>query len=163
MATPTSSVPRARAALFALLQADSTLQTAKPLWGGLNPADRVPHDALSMCRLPDGRTAESTQTPQIGNHSRDEAYTLFLTITVARGGYDAESLDTRAYELLSALELALRADPQLHAYEPSANYIGQPFQVLGWAHDAVNAPALEGGGMCQIAVSIDCEARLRTT
>lgn len=161
MATPTSSVPRARAALFALLAADSTLSKVKALWGPLNPTDRYPHEWLMLARPNDGRTVESTQTPNIGNHSRDEEYTLFLTITCARGGYDAQTLDTRAYELLSALELALRADPQLSAY--ATDPIGQPFQVGGWSHEASNFPALEGGAASQIVVSIDCEARLRSS
>lgn len=161
MATPTSAVPRARAALFQLLQTDDTLSTAKAHWGGLTPPDRKTHDTLMMCRLPDGQTAESLQAPKLGNVSRDESFTLFMTIAVGRGGYDAQALDMRVYELLGALELALRADPELAAYADDP--IGQPFRILDWSHDASHFPALEGGGAAQIVVSIDCEATLRST
>jgi hypothetical protein len=161
VATPSSSAPRAKAALWALLAADSALSAAKRDWGPV-PRDRLQHDHVWFGRPSDGRSVEATQEPRIGNQRRDEDYTLFVTITVARGGYDFEAMDDAAFALMAALEVALRADPTLHAYD-GGQPIGQPFQCTVGGYEQSNFPALEGGGASQIVISIDCSATLRAT
>lgn len=162
MATPTSSVPRAKAALMRLFAADTTLATVKALPGPLNPNDRYPHEWIMLGRRSDGRSASSAQTPRIGNQSRDESYDLYFTIMVAGGGYDTSAKDDRVFELFGAAELAFRADPELTAYN-GGSPIGQPFQIQGWDYDLDNFPALEAGVASELIATVNCTARLRAS
>jgi hypothetical protein len=104
----------------------------------------------------------STQTAMVGNHSREEEYDLFVSFLVAQGGYDSEALDTRVFALFSALELALRADPQLSAYN-GGQPIGQPFQITDWDYDLSYFPTDDAGGAAELVVTLACQARLRLT
>jgi hypothetical protein len=154
MATPTSSVPRAKAALRTLLDTDTTLAQVKKV-DPPGPADRIPHEFIYLARPSDGRSASSAQTSRIGNRSRQEEYDLYLTITCGKGGY--ASNDARVFELMSALELAIAADPQLLAYN-GGQLIGQPFQITGWDFDLDSFPVQDAGNASQLVVTLSCRS-----
>lgn len=156
MATPTSSVPRAKAALLRLMDTDTTLRAARHDWGP-PPPDRLQHTHIWL-----GDLKDMERDPRVGNHMRHEAYTLDVVFSVAKGGYDSEAIEGTAWALVNAFELALVADPQLDAYN-GGSPIAQPFKATVGAIGQRSFPALEGGWASEITVSLDCDAYLRNT
>jgi hypothetical protein len=154
MATPTSSVPRAKGALMRLFDADPTLVTVKHDWAP-PPADRIQHEHIWF-----GDLRDMDRETKIANRVRRESYTLPVVVSVARGGYDGEGIETRAWDIVAALELALIADPQLDAYDNGVE-IGQPFQALIGPPAQRSFPALEGGWATEITLAVECTAHLR--
>lgn len=156
MATPTSSVPRLKAALMRLMDADATLTAVKHDWGP-PPPDRLQNEHVWL-----GQVRDMDRELRIGNQSRDEDYVLDVVIQVARGGYHFQAIEDRAWEIVNALELAVNADPALDAYD-GGSPIGQPFKATIGPMAQRSFPALEGGFASEITVSLDCRATLRNS
>lgn len=154
MATPTSSVPRAKAALMRLMDADTTLSGVKHDWGP-PPEDRLQHEHIWL-----GQVRDMEREPRLANQTRHEAYTLEVVVSVGRGGYDSQAIEERAWAIVAALEVAVNTDPRLTAYE-AGNTIGQPFQVTVGPIAQRSFPTPDAGWASEITVSLDCDAHLR--
>jgi hypothetical protein len=154
LATPTSSVPRLKAALVRLFAADTTLSAVASDWAP-PPPDRLKHSHIWI-----GEVKDMAREPKIGGQSRRERYTLDVIFSVGRGGYDGQAIEEAAWALVNAFELAVNADPRLDAFD-GGQMIGQPFQCTIGGMGQRSFPALEGGWTSEITVSLDCMADLR--
>lgn len=156
MATPTSSIPRVKAAVMRLLAADSTLTAVASSWAP-PPGDRLQHEHIWL-----GDPRDIDRETRIANRTRIETYTLPVVFSVARGGYDGEAIESRAWDLVAALELAVIADSQFDSYN-GGTAIGQPFIARLGASTPRSFPALEGGWAAEITLNLECEAHLKVS
>jgi hypothetical protein len=160
MATTTASAPRAKAALLELMNADEILNAVSRDWGPPLP-DALDHEHIWFGRgsQDNGPAVEANSEGRIGNQSRVERYSMWVTFSVARGGYDQQAIEERSYELAGALELLLKANPRLEG--TTASPIALPFQALVGGMTQRGFPALEGGWASEVVLRLDCTAHLR--
>jgi len=124
---PASTVPAAKAALKALLEAwtfppASEGQLPVIRWGYPSEAeDRPPGGELIVF----GQTEINTTSPQLGNVRQDEDYTLQVIIEVRRYGDDEQATEERAWDLYAEVSTLLANE------QKSRQPFGSPLYRLG--------------------------------
>lgn len=100
MPTLVSSVPTAKAALQALLEAWPWPAGRNPSvqWGGPTKIEEFPKTGELIYF---GDTTIDDTAPTLGETRRDEDYSLRVVIEVRRGGNNEQATETRAWELYS--------------------------------------------------------------
>lgn len=95
------------------------------------------------------------QTAALGNRSRDEKYTLFVTVKVEKQGTNQQAATERAYTLAGELAGQLRTDPSVNGAVITALVQGTELQEF-----ASNQG--QAARMAVVTVHVGCHARLRT-
>lgn len=148
--TTTSRVPDVIDALVALLAAAPALAGVKVVDGPIVTNDSKDAVFVGYDGDPEGegQAVEFTQEwAAIGQRAKGETFTVTCAVVVWRGGTKVRPIRVRAFELLAAVEDALRDDPSLGLPPPSvvAFASGSMAQLQG-------APGLGVRVMFQIAV-----------
>lgn len=141
----TSTVPAAKAALLALLQARAGLSGVQITWE--DPAELIQREAIYF-----GDTDVDERTAALGYQRRDESYDLELIVRVLQEGDDAQTTETRWWTIVAEIEQTLRAtatSPSLSGTVLAAKVTR--VQQRGFA-DAANRT-------CVGVVTVNCMAR----
>lgn len=154
MATQATTVPKVKAALLALM--DTALPDIPHGWGP-PPPDQLRHEHIWF-----GDITGDGDIGALGNRSREESYSLEVFIVVQRGGYDEQTVETRAWEIAAALDAAIMDNPRLEGL--GQDPIATPFQATVGGFRQRGFPIQEGASwMTEIVREIDCDATLRRT
>lgn len=121
--TTTSRVPDVIDALVALFAAAPALAGVKVIDGPVVTSDSL-KDAVFVGYDGDdegeGQAVEFTQEwASIGQRAKGETFSVTCAVVVWRGGTKVRPIRVRAFELLAAVEDALRDDPSLGLPPPS--------------------------------------------
>lgn len=98
-----STAPAVKAALLALLQAESTL-------AGVQCEYADPGDAIQQESLFYGRTLTTEKPDSMGKRSQREAYDIEVYIYAAMDGNDPQTIEERCWTLVASLENVVRAN-----------------------------------------------------
>ena len=147
----TSTVPAVKAAVFTMLTTACTGDDVLVCWGD---PDYLADDIVAV----QGATATATVATMGSNRSREERWTLFVTVSCYRGGgAEVQQLVTeRAYTLFGQVEAALRADPTA---------TGTARQVIVAGHEMVESISVDEstasmGRVCEIVARLEVQARI---
>jgi hypothetical protein len=105
----TSTIPAAKAALLALIEAQAGLATVQTEWA--HPGAAIERETVYF-----GQTRLQQQA-RAGNRPAYEDYTLEIVVDVSLDGNDPQAAETRMWELVGEVEQALRptANPNANA------------------------------------------------
>lgn len=140
-----STVPAAKAALLALLQARPGLQGVQVEWA--HPGRNIEDESLFF-----GTTQVPEEPATLGpNRKRNENFTLELVVSVLERGDEAQATEERAWALVAEIENAVRGNDTLGlsqiikaeiVHKAERNYAGAPERVA------------------EIVVQVKCQARI---
>lgn len=122
----TTTIPAVKAALYDLLKAELSVRVewARP------SEDALPLESVFFAGVKSTQAAEA-----MGNQRRDETYTFELVVAVHRDGDDPRACELRMWEIVSAIEAVVRANPRpIPAPLFDVQYAGveqQPHQAEG--------------------------------
>lgn len=151
----TSRAPAFIDALVALFRAEPGLADAKVLDGpelGADSAFEVVTVGWDGDDEGDGQAVESTQEwAGLGAHAKDEVLAVTCAAIAWSGKSDIRPVRVRAYELLAAVEDALRSDPSLGFPPPTtvALSVGNLWQQQG-----------PNGALCRVVFTIAIKTRI---
>lgn len=152
----TSSVPRAIAAVVTILRAAPSLADIEVI-DGPPVDDQSMADQVFIGWAPDGEAAEFLQSfASAGARTRDENLTITGWLESWTGDDDIAARRERAFELLAAVENALRAtDPT-----PTAPTLGGAVQWSEVTRGVLRQSYTEQGAHVGIAFTVSCRARI---
>lgn len=109
----TSTIPAAIDGLITVLSASTALTGVLILDGP--PGPNTPKDYVAVGYAEDGGSVQGQQAPAgLGNLRRSETYDISCQLSSWKGGKDLPSVRARAFELLAAVEDAIRAGATLN-------------------------------------------------
>jgi hypothetical protein len=152
----TSRVPAALTALLAILRASAALDGVR-IVDGPESTNATERDMLLVGWQPDGDTAVSLEQSfnSAGARTRDEAFTIACYAESRRGDKDMAVTRNRVFELVAAVETALRATNEA----PEAPTLNG---TVLWAHLTTGnlAQRQSEGTVAGLSFSVTCQARI---
>ncbi|MGW0805950.1 hypothetical protein [Nonomuraea sp. NPDC002799] len=153
--TATSRVPAAIDNLMALLAAAPALAGVKVIDGPLvtnDPLKEAVYVGYDGAADGEGQAVEFTQTwAAIGQRAKGETFTLTCAVAVWRGGTKVRPVRVRAFELLAAVEDAVREDPSLGLPPPT---------VVAFASGSLMQSQRNSGMECRIPFQVAVQTRI---
>lgn len=151
-----STIPAAKAALFALLDTNTTLAKVPRTWSD------APPDQLGREHIYYGPTANITRTPKTfgdGVHF-DEDYTLELILYARAGGYDQQAVEDGLWALVALIETLL-APTRANAAAVTLNGTVRSALIGGFDDKGGGTPVQDDAGWAhEIGIQIDVQARV---
>lgn len=150
----TSTIPAAIDALLALVRARPEMASPVQVFDGFprRPIDNVDFVAIGGKSEP---VADGTQVPgSMGNRRRDETYAIRVYCSSSRGTADQKVTRDRVFDLMAAVETAVRQDVSLGGLVISAQVGGA---VTLFQTDAESAA---DGSFAEVQFDVTIRARI---
>ena len=152
----TSRVPAAVAALLAILRAAPALAEVR-IVDGPEPTNATERDMILVGWQPDGEAAVVLEQSfnGAGARTRDEAFTIGCYAESRRGDKDMAITRGRVFELVGAVEIALRATNEA----PEAPTLNG---TVLWAHLTTGnlVQSQSEGTIAGLSFAVTCQARI---
>lgn len=146
---PASTAPEAKARILELLAARPALAGVRLSWEA--PAETTDFNVKNLIWL--GDVQHTGQWQCLGPLTRDESYTIQLTVLAIKLGDDARSTEERAWDLLDEVAAAIHNDFHLNGL----------LRLPAAIESATQSNGLVGTQStgCQIVSQIRCDARIQ--